>query len=189
MHHRCAHCMTAEKALKNDLGKTIILKDAEEVHLHHKNVRGFPFFFNSDNGMVSLGWPGSRDKLFQDLKYSDPSTISNMYYGSGMGTYDSGSGTYDGSGSGTYDGSGSGTYDGSGSGTYDGSGMGTYDGSGSGTYDGSGSGSGTGSGTGSGMNSGKIPIHPHHFVRMCPQSRGGYLRLGETWSDRTRYIA
>ena len=139
--------------------------------------------------MVSLGWPGSRDKLFQDLKYSDPSTISNMYYGSGMGTYDSGSGTYDGSGSGTYDGSGSGTYDGSGSGTYDGSGMGTYDGSGSGTYDGSGSGSGTGSGTGSGMNSGKIPIHPHHFVRMCPQSRGGYLRLGETWSDRTRYIA
>ena len=170
MHHRCAHCMTAEKALKNDLGKTIILKDAEEVHLHHKNVRGFPFFFNSDNGMVSLGWPGSRDKLFQDLKYSDPNTISNMYYGSAMGTYD---------------GSGSGTYDGSGSGTYDGSGSGTYDGSGSGTYDGSGS----GSGTGSGMNSGKIPIHPHHFVRMCPQSRGGYLRLGETWSDRTRYIA
>ena len=196
MHHRCAHCMTAEKALKNDLGKTVILKDAEEVHLHHKNVRGFPFFFNSDNGMVSLGWPGSRDKLFQALKYSDPSTIANMYYGSAMGTYDgSGSGTYDGSGSGTYDGSGSGTYDGSGSGTYNGSGSSTYDGSGIGVYDGSGSGSGSGSGTyngsgtGSGMNSGKIPIHPHHFVRMCPQSRGGYLRLGETWSDRTRYIA
>jgi hypothetical protein len=160
MHNSCGHCMTAEHELKNDLGKTIILKDADEVHLHHKNVRGFPFFFNSDNGMVSLGWPGSRDKLFQTLKYSNPTTNSNMYYGSAMGTYD-------GSGSGTYDGSGSGTYDGSGSGTYDGS----------------------GSGTGSGTGSGRTPVHPVHFIKMCPQSRGGYLRLGETWSDRTGYIA
>ena len=149
MHHRCGHCITAENDLKNEIKSgEIILKDAEEVHLHHKNVRGFPFFFNSDNGAVSLGWPGNKQKLYQILKVSQMSTTTI-------------SGDSFGYGSGTYDGSGDG----------------------SGTYDGSGDGSGFGSG------SGRRPVRPAHFVKTCPQSRGGYLRLGETWSDRNHYIA
>ena len=149
MHHRCGHCITAEIDLKNEIKSgEIILKDAEEVHLHHKNVRGFPFFFNSDNGAVSLGWPGNKQKLYQILKVSQMSTTTI-------------SGDSFGYGSGTYDGSGDG----------------------SGTYDGSGDGSGFGSG------SGRRPVRPAHFVKTCPQSRGGYLRLGETWSDRNHYIA
>ena len=165
MHHRCGHCITAENDLKNEIKSgEIILKDAEEVHLHHKNVRGFPFFFNSDNGAVSLGWPGNKQKLYQILKVSQMSTttISGDSFGYGSGTYDG-----SGDGSGTYDGSG--------------------DGSGFGSGDGSGFGSGDGSGFGSG--SGRRPVRPAHFVKTCPQSRGGYLRLGETWSDRNHYIA
>ena len=79
------------------------------------------------------------------------------------------------------------TFSGDGSGTYDesGDGSGTYDesGDGSGTYHGSGDGSGTYHG------SGRRPVRPAHFVKTCPQNRGGYLRLGETWSDRNHYIA
>jgi hypothetical protein len=149
MHHRCAHCITAENDLKNEIKSgEIILKDAEEVHLHHKNVRGFPFFFNSDNGAVSLGWPGNKQKLYQILNVSQMSSA-----------------TFSGDGSGTYDESGDG----------------------SGTYDGSGDGSGTYHGSGDG--SGRRPVRPAHFVKTCPQNRGGYLRLGETWSDRNHYIA
>jgi hypothetical protein len=135
--------------LKNEIKSgEIILKDAEEVHLHHKNVRGFPFFFNSDNGAVSLGWPGNKQKLYQILNVSQMSSA-----------------TFSGDGSGTYDESGDG----------------------SGTYDGSGDGSGTYHGSGDG--SGRRPVRPAHFVKTCPQNRGGYLRLGETWSDRNHYIA
>jgi hypothetical protein len=165
MHHRCAHCITAENDLKNEIKSgEIILKDAEEVHLHHKNVRGFPFFFNSDNGAVSLGWPGNKQKLYQILNVSQMSAAT--FSGEGSGTYDE-----SGDGSGTYYGSGDG------SGTYHDSG------DGSGTYHGSGDGSGTYHG------SGRRPVRPAHFVKTCPQNRGGYLRLGETWSDRNHYIA
>lgn len=164
MHQNCGHCITAEKDLKNEIKSgEIILKDADEVHLHHRNVKGFPFFFNSDNGTSSLGWPGSKEKLYQILQVGSG-------YGSGYGSGDFPDYGY---GSGP---------------PVPGSGFGSDLESGFGSGFGSDFGSGFGSdfGSGSGSGSGAPPVN---FVKVCPQSRGGYVLLGETWSNRSNYIA
>ena len=148
----CPHCVAAQRALSSEIASgQVIFKRTSEVP-KGLNIKGFPYFVNTSNGLSHPGWPGSKQKLFLMLNFT----------GTGSGTVsDIGIGHGTGSGSGT--------------------GMGT------GTGRGSGTGSGTGSGSGSGTGNNKPPFI---FVGDgCPNSRGGYLTLSQTWGKQLDYTA
>jgi hypothetical protein len=170
----CPHCVAAQRALSSEIASgQVIFKRTSEVP-KGLNIKGFPYFVNTSNGLSHPGWPGSKQKLFLMLNFTGTGsgTVSDIGIGHGTG---SGSGTGMGTGTGRGSGTGSGT--GSGSGT----GMGT------GTGRGSGTGSGTGSGSGSGTGNNKPPFI---FVGDgCPNSRGGYLTLSQTWGKQLDYTA
>ena len=70
---RCGYCTKAKKELEQEIKdgtvKIIDSKDSAEIKKYFKSeLRGFPAFVNTDNGLETTGF-GSKKDLFEKLKY------------------------------------------------------------------------------------------------------------------------
>ena len=70
---RCGYCVKAatelEQEIKDGTVKIIDSKDSAELKKYFKSeLRGFPAFVNTENGLETTGF-GSKKNLFEKLKY------------------------------------------------------------------------------------------------------------------------
>jgi hypothetical protein len=63
----CGYCTKAEKLLADEIGnKTVIIKSSSEAPA---DVNGFPYFVNDANGKTHMGYPGTKEALFEKLNF------------------------------------------------------------------------------------------------------------------------
>jgi glutaredoxin len=61
----CGYCTKAEKLLADEIAnKTVIIKSSSEAPA---GVNGFPYFVNDVNGKSHMGYPGTKEALFEKL--------------------------------------------------------------------------------------------------------------------------